>query len=135
MCDEHHEHHGRDLEERGCRCGARMRSPVEPWLLLLLKQKASHGYELMERLGDDEQAPDADPGLLYRTLRQLELDGLVRSAWNTEGSGPARRLYELTPEGIEHLHAWAIDVRRNRQRLDRFLAEYGRVFEINEEGR
>jgi len=127
MCDEHHGGHG--LDERGCRCGARMRGFVQPWLLLLLKQKPSHGYELMERLGADEQAPDVDPGLLYRTLRQLEEDGLVRSTWDTEGAGPARRLYELTPEGVEHLHAWAIEVRRNRQQLDRFLAEYQRLFQ------
>jgi PadR family transcriptional regulator, regulatory protein PadR len=127
MCDEHQG--GHDLDERGCRCGTRMRGSVQPWLLLLLRQKPSHGYELMERLGADEQAPDADPGLLYRTLRQLEQDGLVRSTWDTEGPGPARRLYELTPEGVEHLHAWAIDVRRNRQRLDRFLAEYEQLFQ------
>jgi poly-beta-hydroxybutyrate-responsive repressor len=126
MCDEHLGHH---LEGRGCRCGSRMRGFVQAWLLLLLKQKASHGYELMERLGDDEEAPDADPGLLYRTLRQLEQEGLVRSMWDTEGPGPARRLYELTPEGVEHLHAWAIDVRHHRQRLDRFLAEYERLFQ------
>lgn len=107
MCDEHH---GRDVEDRGCRCGAQMRGFVQPWLLLLLKQRSSHGYQLMERLGDDEEVPDVDPGLLYRTLRQLEQDGLVRSTWDTEGPGAARRLYELTPEGVEHLHAWAIDV-------------------------
>jgi len=65
-----------------------------------------------------------DPGLLYRTLRQLEEDGLVRSSWDTEGAGPARRVYEITDEGIEYLHAWAINIRRTRARLDRFLAEY-----------
>ena len=124
------EHHSSpETDARGCRCGSRIRGLVQPWLLLLLKQRPSHGYELMERLGDDEEAPDADPGLLYRTLRQLEQDGLVRSTWDTEGPGPARRLYELTPEGVEHLHAWAIDVRHNRQRLDRFLAEYERLFQ------
>ncbi len=128
MCNESHDQ-GHDHGDRTCRCGARMRGFVQPWLLLLLKQKPSHGYELMERLGADEDAPDVDPGLLYRTLRQLEEDGLVSSSWDTEGSGPARRLYELTPEGVEHLHAWAIDVRHNRKRLDRFVAEYERVFE------
>jgi poly-beta-hydroxybutyrate-responsive repressor len=106
-----------------------VRGFVQPWLLLLLLQKPSHGYELMERLGQDEEIPDADPGLLYRTLRQLEEDGLVRSTWDTEGKGPARRLYEVTPEGVDYLHAWAVNVRRTRERLDRFLAEYTNHFQ------
>jgi poly-beta-hydroxybutyrate-responsive repressor len=106
-----------------------VRGFIQPWLLLLLLQKPSHGYELMERLGHDEEIPDADPGLLYRTLRQLEEDGLVHSTWDTEGKGPARRLYEVTAEGVDYLHAWAVNVRRTRERLDRFLAEYETHFQ------
>jgi poly-beta-hydroxybutyrate-responsive repressor len=109
-----------------------VRGFIQPWLLLLLLQKPSHGYELMERLTRDEEAPDADPGLLYRTLRQLEKEGLVHSAWDTEGRGPARRLYQVTPEGIEYLHAWTINLRRTRQRLDRFLAEYETYFQLKD---
>jgi PadR family transcriptional regulator PadR len=122
MCHGHHREQG----ESGSCCppGGRVRGFIQPWLLLLLAQKPTHGYELMERLDQDEEAPGADPGLLYRTLRQLEQDGLVRSTWDTEGRGPARRVYEITDEGMEYLHAWAVDIRRTRERLDRFLAEY-----------
>jgi poly-beta-hydroxybutyrate-responsive repressor len=111
-----------------------VRGFVQPWLLLLLLQKPAHGYELMDRLAQGEETPDTDPGFLYRTLRQLEEDGLVRSSWDTEGRGPARRLYEVTPEGVEYLHAWAVNIRQTRQRLDRFLTEYERHFR-SEEGR
>jgi DNA-binding PadR family transcriptional regulator len=62
-------------------------------------------------------------------LHQLEEDGLVRSSWDTEGKGPARRLYQVTPEGVEYLHAWAINIRCTRERLDRFLAEYETYFQ------
>ena len=78
----------------------------------------------MERLARDADAPTADPGLVYRTLRQLEDDGLVRSSWDTEGHGPARRLYQVTPEGMEFLNTWAVNIRQTRQQLDRFLSEY-----------
>jgi len=110
--------------ERCCPPEGRVRGFLQPWLLLSLAQKPAHGYELMERLGQDEDTPGADPGLLYRTLRQFEEDGLVRSSWETEGRGPARRVYEITDEGVEYLHAWAVNIRRIRERLDRFLAEY-----------
>jgi poly-beta-hydroxybutyrate-responsive repressor len=106
-----------------------VRNFIQPWLLLLLTHKPAHGYELMEHLGQNDDAPGADPGLLYRTLRQFEEDGLVRSSWDTAGAGAARRIYEITDEGVEYLHAWAVNVRRTRGRLDRFLTEYESHFE------
>ena len=133
MCNKHHEG---QAGSRG-RCsppGGRVRCFVQPWLLLLLAQKPTHGYELMEQLTHDEQTPGADPGLLYRTLRQFEGDGLVRSSWDTEGRGPARRVYEITDDGVEYLHAWAVNIRRTRKRLDRFLAEFQAHIQ-SEEGR
>lgn len=134
MCNNHHRRHG-DNQGHCCPPGGRVRGFMQPWLLLLLAQRPAHGYELMERLGQDEGTPGADPGLLYRTLRQFEEDGLVRSSWDTEGRGPAKRVYEITEEGREYLHAWAVNIRRTRQRLDRFLAEYQTYFQSSEEGR
>ncbi|MCD4689117.1 MAG: helix-turn-helix transcriptional regulator, partial [Desulfuromonadaceae bacterium] len=43
---------------------------------------------------------------LYRTLRQLEIDGHVTSDWDVSGHGPAKRLYRLTPGGEEFLQQW-----------------------------
>jgi DNA-binding PadR family transcriptional regulator len=82
----------------------------------------------MERLVQGSALPSADPGLLYRTLRRLEEEGFVISFWDTEGRGPARRLYRVTPEGVEYLRAWASRIERTRERLDRFLAEYRSYF-------
>jgi len=53
------ERHGEEMESAG-RChrhGGRVRSFIQPRLLLLLAEKPAHGYELMERLGQEE-----DPG-------------------------------------------------------------------------
>jgi len=128
MC---HEHHGRHGHERGpfCPPGGRVLGFVQPWLLLLLSRKSAHGYELMDRLGREENTP-ADPALLYRTMRQFEEEGLVRSTWDTEGAGPARRIYEITAEGLDYLHAWSVNIQRLRDRLDGFLAEYRQQFPL-----
>ncbi len=104
----------------------RVRSFLQPQLLMALLKKPAHGYELMERLAGEDAA--ADPGLLYRTLRQLEEEGLVSSAWNTDGGGPARRLYETTPDGEEYLGAWTVNIRHIRDQMDRFLADYENHF-------
>jgi len=106
-----------------------VRGFIQPWLLLLLAQSPAHGYELMERLEQGEDAPAVDPGFLYRTLRQFEEEGLLRSTWDTSGGGPARRVYEITDEGLEYLHAWVVNIRRTRERLSRFLAEYETCFD------
>ncbi len=118
MCDRRGGH------ERCCPEGRRIRGFLQPWLLLLLAEKPAHGYELIERLAQGEEVPAVDPGFLYRTLRQFEEEGLVRSVWDTEGRGPARRIYEITDDGVEYLHAWAAGIRRLRERLERFLAVY-----------
>jgi len=132
-----HRHHGHGPSHEGseacCPPGGWIRGFIQPRLLLLLLLKPGHGYGLMERLAEDEASSLVDPGLLYRTLRQLEEEGLVVSSWDTAGAGPARRSYQVTPQGIEYLHAWAARIRATRQRLDRFLAEYEAYFRNTEE--
>jgi PadR family transcriptional regulator PadR len=127
-----HEHrHGHGRRGR-LRPEGRVRRFLQPWLLLLLVEKPSHGYELMERLAQDPNAPEGDPGVLYPLLRRMEAEGLVRSAWDTESKGPARRLYEVTPEGVEYLHSRAESIRTTRDRLDAFLNAYASHFEEEE---
>jgi DNA-binding PadR family transcriptional regulator len=96
--------------------------------LFLLARQPAHGYELMEQLNEGEGAA-IDPALLYRTLHRFQADGLVSSAWDTEGPGTARRVYEITADGLDYLHAWVVELRRIRERLDRFLQEYEVYFE------
>lgn len=79
------------------------RNYLRPCLLLLLAEGTSHGYELLDQvtaLGLDR----VDPGGLYRCLRAMDEEGLVRSTWSPSTSGPARRTYELTDEGRGWLH-------------------------------
>ncbi len=108
--------------ECGCR-GGRGRGFIQPRLLFQLAKKPAHGYELMEIISQGEEL-SPDPGGLYRLLRSMEEDGLVKSSWDTSGGGPARRIYQITDQGLDHLHAWIVSIRKTRQRLDSFLADY-----------
>jgi PadR family transcriptional regulator PadR len=113
---------------QGCRCSRQVRGFIQPRALLLLAKKATYGYELMDALRSMEGDENlADLGMLYRTLRQFEQDGLVTSTWDTNGHGPARRVYQLTDAGREYLEWWAADIRKTRAQLDQFLAEYESV--------
>jgi len=120
---EHHAHHHHRHGFFGPPSG-RLLGFLQPWLLLLLAQQPAHGYQLLERLGQNPDTQSIDPGFLYRTLRQFEEEGLVESSWDMAGSGPAKRVYRITPDGIEYLHFWAEHVRSTRDRLGRLLTAY-----------
>lgn len=102
------------------------RNFLRPCLLLLIAEMPSHGYDLLERLGEIGYQR-AEPGGLYRTLRLLEQEGLIESDWSTSDVGPRRRTYRLTEDGMDWLHAWAGSMRYTRDVLDRYLGRYNAV--------
>lgn len=106
--------------------GGLPRNFLRPCVLLLVSERRSYGYDLLERLRELELS-SVDPGGLYRQLRGLERDGLVVSDWETSEVGPARRTYELTEEGAEWLHAWAGALAESRRIIGGFLARYRAV--------
>lgn len=99
------------------------RNFLQPCLLLLLREHADHGYELVSRLRPMHDA-ESDSGGVYRALRGLESRGLVRSEWCTSGNGPARRTYHLTPDGVAALDVQAAELRGVHEALGRFLERY-----------
>jgi len=131
LCREHGGHH----HKGSCRCGGVQTGRfLQPCLLLLLHRHSTHGYELMQSLDEfGFMDSEIDPGTVYRHLRKLEEEGLVNSSWDTEKGGPAKRLYKLTAEGEELLHAWAVTIKSNIQRLEKFLTKYHAQFNTLEE--
>jgi PadR family transcriptional regulator, regulatory protein PadR len=98
---------------------------TEPAILLLLRERSMHGYELIERLPEVAGAETrVDVGNLYRLLRGLEEEGIVTSEWSAELPGPAKRTYELTEEGRALLDRWAESLRDAQGVLSSFLERY-----------
>ncbi len=98
---------------------------LQPSILLALKVKPSYGYELIQEIQAfgfiQGQAP---PGMIYRHLRQLEEDGLVVSQWETEGAGPAKRVYAITADGAEVLRIWVDYMAEMAGKLTAFAGRY-----------
>jgi PadR family transcriptional regulator, regulatory protein PadR len=103
---------------------ARVERFVEPAVLLLLREREMHGYELLDRVPELVGEERIDVGNLYRALRALEEDGVVRSEWSAELPGPAKRTYELTEPGRQLLDAWAQALRDNQTLVTQFLDRY-----------
>ncbi|HBG26731.1 MAG TPA: PadR family transcriptional regulator [Phycisphaerales bacterium] len=105
---------------------------VEPCLLFFLSQGSSYGYELMEKLNNfGFPKVNPDPAMVYRTLRYLEKEKFVTSNWDTNGSGPAKRNYDLTEKGIGLLHVWAESIKMRKQVLEKFIKQYKKHFKNN----
>ncbi len=100
---------------------ARVERFGEASLLLLLAERPTHGYELLEALPALTGEDRVDVGNLYRVLRGLEDEGLVRSEWSADLPGPAKRTYWLTDDGRAALAAWLDGLGSLRSELDRFL--------------
>ena len=66
----------------------------------------------------------SDPGAMYKALRRLEAEGLVRSDWERSDSGPRKRVYTLTSDGVEELDHRATDLAEGERRIDAFLERY-----------
>ena len=109
-----------------CSCGmGNLYRFVEPLVLLLLREKVrSCGYDLCSEL-QEHALTDAqiDKGALYRTLRNLEKNGNVKSTWETGDGGPARRIYRLTKQGEEHLQEWATVLENLSKSMSRFVRQ------------
>jgi DNA-binding PadR family transcriptional regulator len=93
------------------------------WLLLLLRAKPSYGYVLRREL--QERGLEVDAGSLYRSLRELEGDGLISSRWRAPSAGPRSRIYTLTEKGHRALVVLASAIELGREVRDEFLAAYG----------
>jgi PadR family transcriptional regulator, regulatory protein PadR len=119
----HHAHHQRGWVRPGGRRGRWL----EPFLLLLVAEGETHGYELIRRLNELGVAPaGVDVGMAYRTLRELEAEGLVVSAWMAENGAP-RRAYRLTPEGASTLREWAALMAERARLIGEFLPRIARL--------
>jgi DNA-binding PadR family transcriptional regulator len=74
------------------------RGDVRAAILVLLAEKPSHGYQIIQELERrSDGAWRASPGSVYPTLQQLEDEGVVRAV---EADG-GRRVFELTDTGRE----------------------------------
>jgi len=104
--------------------GARLERFTEPVVLASLRDGPTHGYDLAESLRSWVPVQQIDLGNLYRMLRSMENEGIVRSNWSDSGPGRAKRMYELTDDGAQLLEAWLAALRSTRDTIAAFLDEY-----------
>jgi DNA-binding PadR family transcriptional regulator len=84
------------------------------YILHKIALKPSHGYEILQEIEDRTNgAWRPGPGSTYPILKKLVKEGLIKS--DTLAGDDIRRIYNITPKGIEQLGA-----------AKQTLADYGR---------
>ncbi len=79
-------------------------------ILALLAQHPRHGYDLraaFEALVGGDVNWEVKPAQIYTTLERLEQAGQVECASDLgQGDEPSRRVYAITPAGMDELKEW-----------------------------
>jgi len=98
---------------------------VEPVVLYALRLKGeAHGYDLAGVVQECALTEsEIERASLYRALNHLEAEGHVTSRWETGESGPARRVYRLTPSGEQRLAQWTDMLDALSRSMARFVAD------------
>ena len=67
-------------------------------ILEALREEPMHGYEIIKKMESKLGGYAPSPGIVYPTLRCLEIEGLIESQQTGR-----KRIYKITAKGLEHL--------------------------------
>lgn len=105
---------------------------MEACLLVLLSEKESYGYNLLERLKEfDYDENSINMSVIYRNLKRMEENDLITSKWKKSEVGPDKKIYGLTKHGFEIMDLW-MDFLDNR--IDQLKIIKEKYEEINKGG-
>lgn len=101
---------------------------IHACLLCQLKEGSNYGYNLMPKLssfGIEEE--DINISTLYRTLKKLEDSNLIESSWEESESGPNKKIYSITKEGIIELDHIILFIKKRKEMLEKVLNRYENI--------
>ncbi len=77
---------------------------IQTLVLAVLSDAPRHGYAIAREIERrSRNALKAGEGSLYPALHALESDGFITGIWETQPSGPARKIYSMTDAGQSEL--------------------------------
>ena len=90
--------------------------------VLSRSKEPMYGYQIAKMLEESRpEIPMMKQGTLYPVLRSLEENGLLESTVEPSVSGPPRRYYKITKEGISALEEWLEIWKQTKKFVDAIL--------------
>jgi len=108
-----------------CKKPHRVEKFIKICLLTLLYNETSHGYSLIEGLGEyGFEKEDLSISTIYRNLRKMEKEGLVISSWKESSSGTKKRVYTITENGKESLSEYIEFIKYRKSLMESLINSY-----------
>lgn len=101
------------------------------FLLLFLADGPSYGALLLTRLQTELPYCLSDSAIVYRSLQEMEKNGLVETSWEMRETDQPRKWYTITPKGMLALEEQAQDVRQRQANFEFFLSRYRTINQDN----
>lgn len=101
---------------------------IHACVLCELSKGPNYGYELMFKLqtfGIEEE--DINISTLYRCLKKLEDAKLIGSNWEEGISGPNKKVYSITQDGVEELKNTILFIEDRKKILENVLKCYKNI--------
>lgn len=93
-------------------------------ILAVLADAPRHGYSIAREIERrSENALSLGEGSLYPALHALEREGLIVGVWEPQPSGPARKVYAITPAGKSELERRTRTWRSFADAIERVISE------------
>lgn len=97
------------------------------FILLFLANQDLYGAALLTTMTNRLPAYKGDTAVIYRALQSLEEEGAITSYWETNTSGPARKWYKITDQGMIKLADFKKDIEIRKKNLEYFLDSYEKL--------
>lgn len=111
-------------EDIKCSCrGYNLDKLLQPNILILLAKQDLHGYLIIQELEKKNlfNGERADNTGVYRALKTLEEKEKVKCEWVLEESGPAKKIYKITDQGLECLRTWIKTLEEYKSTIDTII--------------
>jgi len=102
----------------------------EPYVLFLLLEKPSYGYELNRKLKKDCHC-QVNIGNLYRGLNRMVTNNLVVKKKSKSDIGPTKIIYTITESGQKHLSVWIDNLKKEKNAINKLIKSYESYYETN----
>lgn len=93
-------------------------------LLFLEELSAAYGAQILSHLHSELPYCSSDSPSVYRALQEMEEKEWVKSNWESTQTGPPRKWYSITPQGLTALHEYAKDIVKRQSNFNFFLTHY-----------
>jgi PadR family transcriptional regulator, regulatory protein PadR len=91
-------------------------------ILAVLADRDAHGYEISKQIRQlSGEVFKYGEGQLYPALHKLEEEGQVVAIWVPQEGKPDRKVYKITPSGIQELE-------KHKNSWSKFVAGVGTIF-------